>query len=166
MRRAIITCVLIGIYNVFGLTTSFQQEVVRFERGEHPDKIDDDIENRIEAELSERNPMLAVTILKHSSQGSHRMLELKQGTLRITAYISYLKSVVDAAKELKFLLHMIQMPRFKKLQELGDEGYMLTEHGSLLFRVKTLIVQIDSSDQDVEAQTAVAKRIISSVRVD
>ena len=61
---------------------------------------------------------------------------------------------------------MIQMPRFKKLQELGDEGYMLTEHGSLLFRVKTLIVQIDSSDQDVEAQTAVAKRIISSVRVD
>src|SRR6266511_555383 len=99
MRRAIITCVLIGIYNVFGLTTSFQQEVVRFERGEHPDKIDDDIENRIEAELSERNPMLA-------------------------------------------------------------------EHGSLLFRVKTLIVQIDSSDQDVEAQTAVAKRIISSVRVD
>ena len=164
------TVILIVLLVAFGGTLGgpglacFQEQVVRIERGEYADQLDEDIENRIETELRLGDPQWSVTILKHSSQGGRRLLELKHGTLRVTAGIVYLKSLEDAVKDLQYRLYTIQIPRFKKLAGLGDEGYTMTETGPLLFRVQMIVVQIESSDQSIETQTAVAQRIISSVR--
>ena len=165
MRIVILIVLLVAFGGTLGGPglACFQEQVVRIERGEYADQLDEDIENRIETELRLGNPQWSVTILKHSSQGGHRLLELKHGTLRVTAGIVYLKSLEDAAKALQYRLNTIQIPRFKKLAGLGDEGYTMTEIGPLLFRVQMIVVQIESSDQSIETQTAVAKRIISSV---
>ena len=166
MRTTILVALLVAFGGTLGgpSLACFQEPVVRIERGQYADQVDEDIENRIEADLRLGDPQWSVTILKHSSQGGHRLLELKNGTLRVTAGILYLKSAEDAAKDLQFRLHTIQIPRFKKLTGLGDEGYMMTETGTLLFRVQLIVVQIESSDQSIETQNAVAQRIISSVR--
>jgi hypothetical protein len=164
MIRAILSVVFVGMCgSSLPTLTCLQQEVVRIERGEYAEHVDESTENRIEAALRLTDPQWSVTILLHSSQGGRRLLELKQGTLRVTAGITYMMSVADAAKELQFRLHTIQIPRFKRLEGLGDDGYLMTET-TLLFRVGRLVVQIDSSDQSVETQTAVAQRIIASVR--
>ena len=142
---------------------SFQKPVFRIERGQVADQVDDPIEDRIENDLRLADPQWSVIILKHSSQGGRRLLELKRGTLSVTVGIVYLKSMEEAAKDLQFRLYTIQMPKFKKLEGLGDEGYTMTETGPLLFRVQMIVVQIESSDQSIETQNAVAQRVISSV---
>ena len=166
MKTAILVALLVTFGGALGgpSVARSQEPVVSFERGQYADQVDEDIENRLEADLRLGDPQWSVTILKHSSQGGHRLLELKNGTLRVTAAILYLKSAEDAAKDLRFRLHTIQIPRFKKLTGLGDEGYMMTETGTLLFRVQLIVVQIESSDQSIETQNAVAQRIVSSVR--
>jgi hypothetical protein len=168
MRTVLLVVLLLAFGGTLGgpALACFQEQGVHVERGQYADQIDVDIENRIENELKLGDPQWSVTILKHSSQGGHRLLELKQGTLRVTAGIVYLKTVGDAAKDLQFRLNTIQIPRFKKLAGLGDEGYIMTETGPLLFRVQIIVVQIESSDRSVETQNAVGQRIISSVRAD
>ena len=165
MRTAILVVLLVAFGGPLSgpSVACFQEQVVRMERGEYADQVDENIENRIETELRLGDPQWSVTILKHSSQGGRRLLELKHGTLRVTAGIVYLKSVEDAAKDLQFRLQTIQIPRFKKLAGLGDEGYTMTEAGPILFRVQVIVVQIESSDKSIETQNAVAQRIISSV---
>jgi hypothetical protein len=165
MRTAILVVLVVAFGGPLGgpSVACFQEQVVRIERGQYADQIDENIENRIETELGLGDPQWSVTILKHSSQGGRRLLELKHGPLRVTAGIVYLKSVEDAAKDLQFRLHTIQIPRFKKLAGLGDEGYTMTEAGPLLFRVQMIVVQIESSDKSIETQNAVAQRVISSV---
>jgi hypothetical protein len=124
MRTAILVVLVVAFGGPLGgpSVACFQEQVVRIERGQYADQIDENIENRIETELGLGDPQWSVTILKHSSQGGRRLLELKHGPLRVTAGIVYLKSVEDAAKDLQFRLHTIQIPRFKKLAGLATRA--------------------------------------------
>jgi hypothetical protein len=166
MMKAILVCLLVGVCGpAYGPTSArLQQQVVRIERREYADEVDEKVESRIETQLKLDDPQWSVTILKHSSQGGRRLLELQRGTPRVTVGIVYLKTEGEAAKDIQFRLHTIQMPTFKKLEELGDEGYTMTETGPLLFRVRMIVVQIESSDRSIVTQHNVAQRVIASVR--
>jgi hypothetical protein len=87
MRTSILVVLLVAFGGTLGgpSLACFQEQVVHIERGQYADQIDEDIENRIENELKLGDPQWSVIILKHSSQGGRRLLELKHGTLRVTA---------------------------------------------------------------------------------
>jgi hypothetical protein len=148
--------------------TFAQQPIRRIEPGEYADYVDEKIQSRIETELKLSEPQWLVTTVKYSpnkdySHGSYRLLELKQGTTTVTVGITYFKSVEDAAKNIQYRWFLIQMPRFEAVKGVGDEAYSLTGKGPLLFRVQSLVVRIDSSDQSLDTEKAVAHTIVVGV---
>ena len=166
MRATVIFCVVMGIEVLATLAQAamHQEKVIRVERGEYASQIDENIQKRIEADLSQRDPKWAVTTLAHSSTSSHRLLELRQGKIRVWVSMQYLSTVEDAAKDLQYRLYTISMPRFKPLKGVGEEGYVMTEKGGILLRVGRVVVSVTSSDGLVEIERAVAERIFASAR--
>jgi hypothetical protein len=165
MRAIIVFCVAMGIQAlaILAQTATYQEKVSRIERGEYASQIDENTQTRIEADLSQRDPKWGITTLAHSSTASHRLLELRQGELRVWVSMQYLLTVEDAAKHLQYRLSTISMPRFKPLKGVGEEGYVLTEKGHIWLRVGRTVVSVTSSD-GVEAERAVAERIVASAR--
>ena len=166
MKGTIILCVVVGIQilTTIAHAAARQEKVFRIERGEYASQIDEKIQKRIEADLRQRDYNWEVTTLAHSSTASHRLLELRQGDLKVTVSIQYLLTVDDAAKHLQYRLQMISMPRYKPLRGVGEEGYVLTEKGPIWFRVGKIVVSVTSSDGLVETQRIVTDRIVGSAR--
>ena len=168
--RIIFALVTLMLYIAVGIqllttiaqTAAYQEKVFRMERGEYADQIDENTQKRIEADLGQGDLKWEVTTLAHSSTASHRLLELKQGGIRVTVSIQYLSTVDDAAKHLQYRLHMISMPRFKPIKGLGEEGYVLSEKGPIWCRVGKIVVEVNSSDGLVETQRTVTGRIVAS----
>ena len=166
MKGTINVCVVISIQVLTSIAqaAAYQEKVFRIERGEYASEIDETTQKRIEADLRQRNPNWEVTTLAHSSTASHRLLELRQGELRVWVSMQYLLTVEDAAKHLQYRLYTISMPRFKPLKGVGEEGYVLTEKGHILLRVGRMVLSVTSSAGLVETERAVAERIVASAR--
>ncbi len=83
MKATILFCATVGIQVLASVAqgTASQEKVFRIERGEYASAIDENTQNRIEADLSQRDPKWSVTTLAHSSTASHRLLELRQAEL-------------------------------------------------------------------------------------
>ena len=164
MKRAIMFYIAVGIQllTTIAQATAYQEKVFRMERGEYANQIDEDIQKRIEADLGQGDLKWEVTTLAHSSTASHRLLELKQGGIRVTVSIQYLSTVDDATRHLQYRLHMISMPRFKPIKGLGEEGYVLSEKGPIWCRVGKIVLEVTSSDGLIDTQRTVAGRIVSS----
>ncbi len=149
------------VMTIIGQATTYQEKVFQIERGEYARQIDKSIQCRIENDLRLSDLNWEVTTLAHSSTASHRLLELRKGVTRVTVSIQYLLTPDDAAKHLQFRLHMISVPRFKPLKELGEEAYVLTENGIIWFRIGKVVVEV--SNGSIETQRTVADRIVASV---
>ena len=165
MKRIALVIVLTSLGTISALAPTHGQEpVLRVERGEYADQIDEDIETKIVNNLQLLEPRWTVINLKPSSERGQRLLGLDRGPLRVKVSIEYMKTREDAANEVRFHLHTFQAHPFRKLDRLGDEGYALTENGFLLFRVDMIVVEIDSSDRSIETQTSIAQRVKSCVQ--
>lgn len=124
--------------------------------------IDESIQARVVYDLTRLAPTWSVRTLLHSSTPASRLLELTNGTLRITVSISYLATSDDAARSLQCRLRTIAMPRFRRVMGIGDEAFVLSS-SSLMFRAGRLLLQVDASDMSLDTERTIAMRVLASI---
>jgi hypothetical protein len=126
--------------------------------------VDDDVQRRIIYDLTRLPPTWSVRTWVSSNTATSRFLELTSDRVRVFVSISYLVSSDDAARSVRCGLSMISVPRvFPAVADIGDEAYaMSTSH--LLFRIGALMVHVQSSDESLDTQKAVAIRLIASMQ--
>jgi hypothetical protein len=125
--------------------------------------IDDVMQGRIVYDLTRIAPTWSVETQLASNGTAHRLIVLTSIERRVVVSIVYLASNDDAARALRCRLLTIAMPRFRRIEGIGDEAYVLTR-AHLIFRTGTMVFHVISSDQSFEAEQAIATRLIASTR--
>ena len=125
--------------------------------------IDDAVHNRIINDLMEVPPTWSVGLRTSSNTAANRLLELTADGKRVWVGISYLASRDDAALNLRCRLIVIPVLRHRSVAGIGDEAFVLTE-SVLLFRFGTLVFHVQSFDQLLDSEKAIAIRLIASIQ--
>jgi len=131
--------------------------------GANASGIDDAIQSRIVHDLTRIPPTWSVQTQLASSSEAHRLLELTSAERRVVVSVSYLAGVDDAARSLRCRLMMITIPEFRPVDGIGDAAFVLTK-AHLIFRTGTMVFHVQSSDQSLDAELAIARRLIVSTR--
>jgi hypothetical protein len=87
------------------------------------------------------------------SRGSHAAFDWKLDEETVTIFIFEGSSTEEAIKNLKFSLSTIQMPKYNPLSGLGEEAYLITSSGPIIFRrsnVMTTVVGISTQMEIVK----------------
>jgi hypothetical protein len=89
--------------------------------------------------------------------------EWQHGKRKLSLYISFMASEVDAARRVKYTLAFVELPAYRPLN-IGDEGYVDTHSGWALLRVSSLVIQIDARKTKADTIKAFAEQIAIAAR--
>jgi hypothetical protein len=87
----------------------------------------------------------------------------KHGKRKISLYVSFMASDVDASRRLKYTLNTVEIARYHSMS-FGDEGYLDGESGWALFRVKSLVIDVDARKVKGDAIKQFAEQIAVALR--
>jgi hypothetical protein len=122
--------------------------------------IDVQLQRRFEATLSEAPQPWMVKTLDSSSTPNSRLLELAREPVHVWVHLQYLPTTEDAGKHLQCRLSTIQVPRYRRVSTIGDEAYIVTEHG-LLFRSGPIVFHITAMNGSLEIEENLAARLLA-----
>jgi len=149
----------------------FQQDpVARWDCGEPRADIDEQVQNRIESELTGHVPRWEVRTDLAASQHDSRLLQVSRDGLRAGIGIHYSLTTEDAAKYLKCqFLKFEAQPPYKAVSGIGDEAYVFsssrtTSWSGLWFRANNVVFILESNDEhSLETEREIARRLLNAV---
>lgn len=131
--------------------------------GEKADSIDSVTQEAIKHAIEDNHPDWKLESLRESKESSSSTFTWASGELKMVAYVSYLSSPEEAAKQIGFNLATIQIPRYKPLAHVGSEAYLIKNEGPIMFRKTNIVVTVCGCEAPLEIVEQFARRIADSV---
>jgi hypothetical protein len=127
-------------------STVLSQTVRTHEPGLYATRISGSTRSQIEQAVSGFEPGWAST--PHTMCGGHGCLfEFAKGDQFLRIEVTFMESSAEATKQLDYRLNAVALPEYRPLEGVGDEAFLVTDRGPILFRAGTAVVSVKRNHQ-------------------
>lgn len=129
------------------VTAHAQLQTVPFENfeiapGKIADTVNQSVQEKIKQEIQDNFKDWRLEYVLEKKESSSATMIWINGEERMVVEVSYLSNAQEAARQLRFNLATIQMPRYKPLDDLGDAAYLIESDGPIMFRKDQLVIHV------------------------
>jgi hypothetical protein len=129
--------------------------------GARADTIDRIAQEKIRRSIQDDFPDWRLESLREEKESASSTMSWVKGEQRMVVYVSYLTNAKEAAKQLRFNLATIQIPRDKPFDDLGDAAYLIKSDGPLVFTTDAMVINVCGCPAPFELVKRFARRIAS-----
>ncbi|HEV2915316.1 MAG TPA: hypothetical protein VGX92_18700 [Pyrinomonadaceae bacterium] len=140
-----------------------QVHITQIAIGKKADSIDKATQEIIERTVEENFSAWKLESVLETRESSSSTFIWALGEQKLVVSVSYLESQEEAAKQIRFNLATIQMPRYKPLEHVGAEAYLITAEGPIMFRKANMVVTVCGCEAPLEIVEQFAKRVADSL---
>lgn len=121
--------------------------------------IDRAMQEQIKQSIQENFKDWRLESVRETEETSSSTMIWVNGEHRMVVEVSYLLSEKEAARQLRFNLATIQMPRYKPFDDLGDGAYLIKTDGPIMFRKDRMVIHVCGCAAPFEIVKRFARRI-------
>jgi hypothetical protein len=161
MKRSlsILTLILTSLVTAQAQLQTMPVEDFETAPGRKADSIDQATQEKIKQSIQDDfKDWRLESVLEKKESSSATMIWIN-GEHRMVVDVSYLASAKEAAKQLRFNLATIQMPRYKPFNDLGDAAYLIDSDGPIMFKKADMVIHVCGCPAPFELVERFAHRI-------
>lgn len=146
------------------LMAVYAQEETQASSIGRPAPATDPLVERVIGESIHLNELKWTLSAHYESSPAAAYWEWKDGKRKVMVIVSYLASRDDAKRRVEYTLKGVALPKYKPIYGIGEEAYLITETGPVLFRVKSVVVDVSGHKVKAAVIRRFAELIASAVR--
>lgn len=140
-----------------------QVQVTSIEPGKKADSIDKVMQENIKHSVQDHLSDWKLESIREEKDSSSSVLTWASGKQKILVFVSYLSSQEEAAKQIRFNLATIQMPRYKPFADVGVEAYLIKDEGPIMFRKANVVITVCGCEATIESVKQFVRHIADTI---